>query len=100
MNAKDRLIAARAILAQGWTQREYALSSDGTPCGLRSAEATQFCIVGALERIIPYGESITHARALLCNHLEVESLVGWNDAPDRTQADVLALFDRILERLP
>ena len=83
MTTKEVLIAARANVKEGWTQGAYY--RDG-----------KCCAKGALYL------ATTDARTLLRAQAVLERMLGWyllnwNDAPERTQADVIDLFDRAIE---
>jgi hypothetical protein len=95
MTTLDVLIAARAEVEKGWTQ--------GRPCD----EHGNVCAMGALTRVL--GEelrtTISAAPAAVydsdaCYALEAVCPDEWvqrfNDLPDTTQADVIALFDRAI----
>ena len=89
----DVLRAARAkITPEGaWTQRELARTADGSPDAPDNPLATCWCAIGAIESLT----NETYAlRALYL--MGVDDIAKWNDAPGRTQAEVLALFDRAI----
>ena len=94
------LIAARALIAtpEKWTQGESARTSYGLPCGFYADCADQFCMSGALERVC---SGDRHRASVAGNYLRdaisASSFVNWNDAPERTHADVMAAFDRAIE---
>lgn len=85
---------------RGWTQGMFAANEAGQPCHTGLGGATAWCASGAvqtaslhewraaldaLERHVPAGAS---------NQGDV--LVYYNDAPERTQADIIALFERAI----
>jgi hypothetical protein len=85
----DKLREARALVERGWCQHVF----DQT-----HGDQQLFCAVGAIVRV---------TRAVSC-YLDVVGtlrqavdprggLYGWNDAPERTQAEVLAAFDKAIE---
>ncbi len=52
-----------------------------------------YCAISALLRATPAMSSIAVPRARLLRLTGVDELVSWNDAPERTQQDVLDLLD-------
>jgi hypothetical protein len=91
------LTAARALVERGWTQGEYARHKNGRPIGPAEPNAVCWCATGA---IMATGKSL--AADLAVYHLGDalgDSVLRWNDTPGRTQAEVLALFDRAIARL-
>jgi hypothetical protein len=100
---KDNLIAARALIdtPDKWTQNEYT--------GFNSALGAQcYCTTGALARV--YGkepspqscETGPEYRALRMCLPDGPwfGVVEFNDHPDTTHADIMALFDRAIEAQP
>lgn len=91
------LTEARKLLEKGWTQRAYARNANGVAVDEGSPNACSFCVTGALNR----------AYACLETHLLVGRFVKvrtggdwlhlWNDAPGRTQEEVLTMIDEILK---
>jgi hypothetical protein len=96
---RDILVAARALIEQpkAWTQGEYARDKKGNRVPLTSRQATCWCAMGATGRAqagnIPAG---VRARDRLRAAIGDRSIPGWNDAPERTHAEVLAAFDRAI----
>ena len=100
--AMDVLSAARELVAKegGWTQRHYARGADGTYADFNHKKAVCFCTLGALYRVgLPEPSALNDAESLLLKAAGVENIVVWNDAPGRTQADVVALFDAAIASL-
>jgi hypothetical protein len=90
MDTLEILIAARAEVEKGWCK--HALEDDGG----------NVCLLGALNRA-EVGDAYGHGDApgpyvALCNALPNQRLAPheFNNAPDTTQTDVLALFDRAI----
>lgn len=91
MNTLEHLIATRQRIANGWHQGDsFAEGMDpndpNTPC----------CLLGALTITGPHEHG---AKALLCRLADAAFLTQWNDAPERTQQDVLDLLDRAIASL-
>lgn len=85
------LVRARALISQGWGQCAYqSFGRDG---------ATHYCIRGALLAVdhprYLYDRAIDTLVCALGRKLAEEhpSLLDYNDAPERTQAEVLELYD-------
>ena len=93
---KQILIDARALLAKGWTQRASSRDEDGLP-PTAGKPSVCWCAYGALmtanwresDEVYDWLERKFNLRG---------GLVAWNDQPGRTQAEVLDLFDRAIER--
>lgn len=97
---KELLIRARGRIEKGWCQGAYAKNADGDGVGATDPDATSFCIRGAILAVGPLDYSVrSPAYGLLENVVDrisqspCDSLAGYNDAPERTQAEVLAVFD-------
>lgn len=102
--AKAKLIEARALIAHGWIQGEYAAKADGELCAVSDPRAAHFCLRGALDRVTGNNTKLANACAILVydaiqatvmNGVEgyLIGLSGFNDNAKRTQADILAVFD-------
>ena len=95
---KEVLVKARALIAKGWCQGAVSRSGDGTEVPHLSDLACSWCIVGA---VCAVGKTSAPALDALRRVTGVRNgyLDNWNDAPERTQADVLAAFDETIARL-
>lgn len=94
--AVDVLRDARALVAKGWTRKAIARTETGeeaASCG--DINAVCWCIFGALYAQ-PSGVPRQKASRIIDDVCGGE-MVSWNDAPGRTQAEVLAAFDRAIE---
>jgi hypothetical protein len=83
--------AADLIEPEGaWCQRDYARNADGLVTGLSEfrGPATCWCIAGATAKVDPQARGAS-ADGFLQEFLGVHPSV-WNDAPGRTQAEVVA----------
>jgi hypothetical protein len=101
----DVLRAARGLVGAGWAQGCGARNKGGQRVSCDSPMATCFCPVGAIFRSsgntpVNYWTtastphlSISSAIAAVEKANNIKSLVPWNDAPNRTQAEVIAAFD-------
>lgn len=99
------LTRMRELLQRGWTQKADARGRWGLPVPYASQFARRFCLVGALSRAqVDLGRAAGFARGEVLTRLwqasgAVHSLLGWNDAPGRTQEEVLRLLDGVLARV-
>ncbi|MGH7968354.1 MAG: DUF6197 family protein [Limisphaerales bacterium] len=93
MTTLEILVAARAKIAQGWTQGCLARDARGEQSDCWSKESRFFCAGGALMAACQEG----HHAMLTIKNLVGDRVDAWNDAPGRTQAEVLAVFDRAIE---
>ena len=105
MSVAATLAEARKLIAQGWTQGTFRNGERGKHC---------YCLAGAVVTVnIPnlgaldaeaYADSPGIGALSDCLGRRVYSvyaldrLTEWNDAPDRTQEDVLALIDRAIAK--
>lgn len=116
---------ARDLIAAGWTQDEDARDGNGRARLFSSEVATCFCISGALSRAafdlgnwrervddetMGYSwykqfSASEDRRAVGLAYQDLENELGgcgaidWNDAVCRTQAEVLNLLDKVIDRL-
>lgn len=101
MSVVENLRKVRAKLEQGWTQGWFARDVNGDITWPRAENATCWCVYGACSVVtdaFAHENNVRDAieRALL--GMTGSRLVDcWNDAPGRTQAEVLALVDRAIE---
>lgn len=93
----EKLREARKLIEQGWTKGWFVEQheADGPIC---------YCVYGALNQVVvgdaEADTTETDAAAKLLGRAVGQtflSLATWNDAPERTQAEVLAAFDRAIE---
>jgi hypothetical protein len=81
--------AADLIEPEGcWTQRAYCRNADGKALGWGSDEAVCWCITGATGTVDEEGCGTDADRFL--RRLLKSGVSLWNDAPERTQAEVVA----------
>lgn len=90
----DILTAAADLIEKpgAWTQGAFARTLDGGPAIWTDDDAACFCVAGAIERV---GGTASRNRAWdFFNDWTVKRgfrhLANWNDAPERTQAEVVA----------
>jgi hypothetical protein len=80
----EKLVKARKLVERGWTQGSYH-----TQCGRHS----RYCAEGALAM----SNGLCDAELFLRKAVGQFNIILWNDAPERTQAEVLAAFDKAIE---
>lgn len=91
------LTEARRKVARGWSQGAFARSQAGEPVAILAPEACCFCAYGALYAVAERrGYTAWQALGDVLGMRKIDSILTWNDAPGRTQADVLALYDRAI----
>lgn len=106
MATRDVLRAAKAFVEQGWTQGVSARDAKGYPVGATYDGATQFCVVGALERAT-MGDPLGYRRACDAKmymrialeertHIDSPSVSNYNDKANRTKEEILSLFDEAI----
>lgn len=87
-----------------WTQHARAKTKTDLPTYPKSRYATCWCVLGALERSADFRSGNGVLASELAQRALYDALpktvAGWNDAPDRTQPEVLALLDRVIAKLP
>lgn len=96
MTVLHALKRIRQTLARGWTQQAMARNGFDIPVHAHSHEACKWCIYGAMDKIpMPAGiEGTIHS--LLIDKINGERISTWNDAPGRTQEQVLDIFDKLI----
>lgn len=80
--AIDGLREGRARIERGWCQGQA-----------HDPYANAYCLIGSISR--PRSEVVQYL--IRAAGIRAWSLVMWNDTPGRTQAEVLALYDRATE---
>lgn len=85
--------AADLLTPEGaWTQGAFGRDANGEPCGLSQLErAVCYCLVGATDAAASDDLNLSCAADdALSALLGERSVSTWNDAPERTQAEVVA----------
>lgn len=94
---------ARSYIARGWCAYAYARDTNCSPINPTTPDACCWDIRGALYKAnhqlgFTYQTALyVTARRALRTSVQSELLEEWNDTPGRTQAEVLAAFDRAIE---
>lgn len=93
----DVLLRAAEYVERGWTQGTGARSAKGRRVVVTGRAAVCWCAEGAIHMAARDNEeTIWQARTVLLRVLpdEVTSIMDWNDAPSRTQAEVVDALRR------
>jgi hypothetical protein len=98
----ELLRGARDLVASGWCQRADALDAGGGEVDAWDENATMWSLLGSIVAVlereaattgeIPLDE-LSAALYALAGMIETDSLVAWNDAPSRSQLEVLHVLD-------
>ena len=86
---------AKERVTIGWTRDHLAKDKDGNPVMGSSPKAVRWCAFGALSA--PPSKSFNEAYRFITDDVLCESLAPWNNAPERTQEEVVDLFDRAIK---
>lgn len=80
--------------ASRWTQHAFARDTIGRNIYTNAEEAYSYCLLGAAMKCYP---PTTPARILIKikEEIECESILDWNDAPERTFEEVKALVEKL-----
>jgi len=109
MSVAATLAEARKLIAQGWTQGALYDDDDGRGCyclagAVGAAEAASVKLPKGRVKFVFYSRSKSIAALSAClggrgrGAGAVDLVTEWNDAPGRTQEDVLALIDRAIAK--
>lgn len=91
---------AASLVEQGWTQGDWAVDSAGHPVDVHNREACAWCLNAAVVRArdtarhIPEWGPIQRA---VTQAIGSSMWARWNDAPGRTQAEVVAALRQAAE---
>jgi hypothetical protein len=87
-------MTALELIKKGWTQGELARNDEGYPVNPNSPMSVCWCSTGAIWAAHPEFEDRQRACAKFLSAIDYPSITGWNDAPERTHADVIAAFEK------
>lgn len=90
----DILKVAQMYIAAGWTQGPAAADSKGNDVPYKAPEACRWCMFGAIQAA---GQNLQNRSE---GHRALERVepcyIDWNEAPGRTQDEVLEAFERAI----
>ncbi len=97
----EGLKRAKALIERGWTQHTRARDAAGDPTHADSADAVMFCVDGACVRVafetgIDGWAIADRLETALGKRGFNASIARWNDRPDRTKEEVLALMEEVI----
>lgn len=95
------LTEARAKVAAGWCQGPPAVDARGEPAYSAGDEACAWCAWGAIIAVAFYRDVGYEASAALDDEAELRGFnnsTTFNEAPGRTQAEVVDLFTKAIEK--
>jgi hypothetical protein len=100
--AAEKLDEARVLIERGWTQGEYARGEKGSSVDYLKDKATCFCAAGAIGAVNKHWptSSLPGMRYLslaVGGDGDEADVLNWNDAPERTQAEVVEAFRKAAE---
>lgn len=80
-----------------WTQGHFGKTAAGVGVFGRHADAVCWCLLGALQRCYHDSGSVNEMaiRARLRSWLETNSIISWNDAPERTYDEVISVLKEL-----
>jgi hypothetical protein len=91
--------AADLIEPEGaWTKGQFSRDKEGFYSATSGRKAVCWCALGAIKRTAPDTEAAMAARDCLKSITSSVSVADWNDAPERTQAEVVAKLREAAER--
>lgn len=73
-----------------WTQGTYSKSESGDSVYPRNPAAVCWCLLGAIDEVYDVGDPRKKAYEAMQKTIDKCMLTMWNDAPERTHAEVLA----------
>ena len=76
-----------------WCQRTAARTEGGEPCEPDSPDAARWSLAGAI--LLLGDPAYDHALSCLVAELPSTTINAWNDAPGRTQAEVIAFCRKL-----
>ena len=103
MTPTEHLIAARALIArpENWTKHTAARDSHGQVVYSDNPRAVCWCTIGALAKTAKGRDPLAANDLIFLQirenpDIEEDSIDGYNDAPETTHANILALFDKAI----
>ena len=91
-----RAVMARLDRPEAWCQGAFAVDDQGCAVAIESGYVVATDLAGAAMLHARYGGPERLAEAL--RFKDALAMRNWNDAPDRTHADIIARLDEAIER--
>ena len=98
MKTKEILKGARGRIEQGWCQKASARDAQGTRVLAMCSSAVKWCAIGAIDAEMQHEDGYHNPISTIARVAGTDNVAQWNDSPDRTQEEVLAVFDKAIER--
>ena len=93
VNTKLRRALAR--IRKGWVQGKQASDAQGGEVGWNDPSAVRWCLAASVD--FDYQSELRLLRTLrLPDHSPTHTLVAWNEAPERTREQVIALLENAI----
>ena len=98
MTTLELLRGARNLLRakKRWAQHYYAFDAQHKQVDCASPDAVCFCAFGALLRVGKWGDAYV-ALGVLGEANNISNTIVYNDAPERTHAEILAAFNKAIK---
>ena len=99
MSIVQSLIDTKSKLQAGWTQLTYARNKEGEAVPVRAPDACSFCIMGAMRAAGAWDhyEAFCFVREAIGETGVQGTIPEFNDRPEATQDEVVAVIDRAIE---
>lgn len=81
-----------------WTIGASARSACGSAVTARDAVAKSWCSIGAVQSALPEGDPLMYVSLDTLRGVVGHSIADWNDAEERTHAEVMAAFNKAIKR--
>jgi hypothetical protein len=91
------LLAARELVAGGWTKGAFARTARGQSVSFRAKQANCFCLFGAVARAAGRegGPSMRYLNRVVTTETDPDiSIVRYNDEPERTHLNVVVALEK------
>lgn len=86
-------------LKRGHTKEAFARDKSGAMTGATNHDAVCWCLYGAMIVALRTSDNIATYEVAVRRIIGTYSIGEWNDAPERTQAEVVALAERVEREL-
>jgi len=89
----------RSLIETGWTVVALARDATGAQCNPTSHKATSWSLTGAIQKAVrtPFASALVYYSLHRALPSGTKTVREFNDAPERTKEEILALIDRAIE---